>query len=79
MRTPRQIRSEIQQYRASLAKIDGEREALEDQTKKAKKAMRKTLGCKPGGEQKAIEALRKKVAADQAELEELLDAVEGSE
>jgi len=70
------LRKRIEKAKADLARTEGEQGALLKQIEAEKEALRETLDCEPGEEKEAITALRKKIKADEVDLEELLDEAE---
>ena len=74
--TPQKIRSQIEECRGDLARAEGQATALAEEGKTTMGKLRDLLGCKPGGEKRAIKKLREMLTADEAELDRLLDQVQ---
>lgn len=72
------LRKRIERAKAELARTEGERTSLNERIEECVDRLREHLDCGAGEEKAAIQELRSKVEADEAELTELLDEIEKS-
>lgn len=76
MKDPKALRQRIESAKADLARVEGERDALQKNTDEQMVQVRKILGCKKGEEKTSLAALKAKIAKDQEEIGALLDQAE---
>ena len=76
MSTPAQLRQRIQEARDELARIEGEKAALQQQADTGMTKVRSLLSCKKGEEKAALAKLKAQIAKDEAEVVSLLDKAE---
>jgi len=74
--TPQKIRDQIEECRGDLARAEGQATALAEEGETTMGKLRDLLGCKAGGEKRAIKKLRTQITDDEVELERLLDEVQ---